>query len=73
MVKWNLLRDAAILGHSEEALVRIVVPIRATSGVPDREERSAAMRSADAVAQNVAQLLMRDVTRVLPASARRRL
>lgn len=27
-VKWDLLRDAALRGRSEEALVRIVVPIR---------------------------------------------
>jgi len=27
VVKWNLLRDAAIRGHSEEALVRVVIPL----------------------------------------------
>ena len=27
LVKWNLLRDAALRQRSEEALVRIVVPI----------------------------------------------
>ena len=27
VVKWNLLRDAALLGRTEEALVRIVVPV----------------------------------------------
>jgi EpsI family protein len=27
MVKWNLLRDAALLGRSDEALVRVVVPV----------------------------------------------
>lgn len=29
-VKWQLLRDAALRGRTEEALVRIVVPMRAT-------------------------------------------
>ena len=29
-VKWDLLRDAAILRRSDEALVRIVVPVTAT-------------------------------------------
>ena len=28
MVKWDLLRDAATRQRSEEALVRIVVPVR---------------------------------------------
>jgi EpsI family protein len=27
-VKWNLLRDAALAGHTEEALVRVVVPVK---------------------------------------------
>ena len=30
-VKWNLLRDAAVAGHTEEALVRVVVPVPATT------------------------------------------
>jgi len=34
-VKWNLLRDAALRGRTEEALVRIVVPITPTIGNPD--------------------------------------
>ena len=34
-VKWNLLRDAALRGRTEEALVRIVVPITPTMGNPD--------------------------------------
>ncbi len=31
-VKWDLLRDAVAHGRSEEALVRIVVPIRRAAG-----------------------------------------
>ncbi len=34
-VKWNLLRDAAIRGRTEEALVRIVVPMTPSMGDPD--------------------------------------
>ena len=34
-VKWNLLRDAALRGRTEEALVRIVVPVTPTMGNPD--------------------------------------
>ncbi len=30
LVKWDLLRDAALLRRSEEALVRVVVPVRRT-------------------------------------------
>jgi hypothetical protein len=43
-VKWELLRDKALHGRSEEALVRIVIPI----------DRSAP-ESADALATEVAQ------------------
>jgi EpsI family protein len=46
-VKWELLRDKALHGRSEEALVRIVIPI-------DR----AAPESADALATEVAQDLI---------------
>jgi len=31
-VKWDLLRDAVAYGRSEEALVRVVVPIRRAPG-----------------------------------------
>jgi EpsI family protein len=65
-VKWNLLRDAALLGHSEEALVRIVVPLRAGGG--RLSDSSAALRSADSTAQQVSRRLIEAVGRVLPAS-----
>jgi hypothetical protein len=41
-VKWNLLRDAALKGRTEEALVRIVVPLTPTIGDPDSLATSAA-------------------------------
>jgi EpsI family protein len=55
LVKWDLLRDAAVHRRSEEALVRIVVP------VVDSEE------SALALASSVATTLIPSVQRALPA------
>lgn len=41
-VKWNLLRDAALKGRTEEALVRIVVPLTPSLGDPDSLASAAA-------------------------------
>ena len=54
LAKWDLLRDAALKHHTEEALVRIVTPVRA-----DPE-------SAYALATRVAQRLVPDLDRALP-------
>ena len=54
-VKYELLRDAAIHGRTEEALVRIVVPVT-TGNVAD----------ADSLARRVAPALIADVNRILP-------
>jgi EpsI family protein len=64
-VKWNLLRDAAVRGHTEEALVRVVVPVQAG---PARDSTSSARAIADASALggDVAARLVKDVARVLP-------
>ena len=63
-VKWNLLRDAALHGRTEEALVRLVIPIRAD---PARTaDASAAMQAADAEATTLVARMMLDVNRVLP-------
>ena len=56
-VKWELLRDAAISGRSEEALVRIVVPIR-----PERSESQAVELAATVTSQ-----LIPAVFKVLPS------
>ena len=56
-VKWELLRDAAISGRSEEALVRIVVPIR-----ENRSEEQAVE-----LASEVAEDLIPAVYGVLPS------
>jgi len=54
-VKWELLRDAALTGRSEEALVRIVLPL-------NRGEAFA-----DSTAQNVARSIIPAIERALPA------
>jgi EpsI family protein len=63
-VKLDLLRDAARFGRTEEALVRIVVP------VPGRASRvsAAEVARADALAERVARELAPAVDRVLPAA-----
>lgn len=61
-VKWNLLRDAALAGHTEEALVRVVVYLpRNASGEPN-----AAFAKADSLGSAIAGELMHAVNRVLP-------
>ena len=69
-VKWNLLRDAALLGHTEEALVRIVIPVYAPGGVaPGSPEAQRAFAAADSLGDSVATHLIREVTRTLPGRA----
>jgi EpsI family protein len=62
-VKLNLLRDAALLGHTEEALVRIVVPIQTDVTDPAR-----ALARADEIGATIAPRLMNEVEQVLPSS-----
>lgn len=67
-VKWNLLRDAALLGHTEEALVRIVIPVQAPGGAAGTSpEARRAFAAADSLGDSVAARLMREVARALPA------
>ena len=65
-VKWDLLRDAALYGRTEEALVRIVVPVNdpATGKVPTMEDD--AVKEADALARRIAAELVPAVDRVMP-------
>jgi EpsI family protein len=72
VVKWNLLRDAAIRGHTEEALVRVVVPVvvggkAVASGASASTE---AFGKADAMALQVSSRLMREVSGVIPGGIR---
>ena len=64
-VKWDLLRDAALYGRTEEALVRIVVPIERGVGTSGPE-----VAKADSTAMKVAVPLIESVYRVLPLSPR---
>lgn len=61
-VKWNLLKDAASLGRTEESLVRIVIPMPPRVGT----SQDAAFASADSVADAVARELIPSVSRVMP-------
>lgn len=64
-VKWDLLRDAATRGRTEEALVRIMVPIAPSRAfnATDWQERQA---RADDLASRVAAELVPSVERMLP-------
>ena len=65
-VKWNLLHDAALLGHTEEALVRIVVPLPRGRTFPG----SPSYAASEELGAQVASQLLSDVARVLPPSSR---
>jgi EpsI family protein len=66
-VKWNLLRDAALAGHTEEALVRVVVPVKIpTAGT--NGQLDAAISDASALGSIIASRLIIDVDRALPHS-----
>jgi EpsI family protein len=57
LVKWDLLRDAALEGHTEEALVRVIVPVAPSDSM---------QVGADELAQKVAPRLLDEVSKVLP-------
>src|SRR4051812_4012762 len=59
-VKLNLLRDAALLGHTEEALVRVVLPV---------SDSDSSQAHADELGKRIAARLMREVDQVLPRPA----
>jgi EpsI family protein len=67
VVKWNLLRDAAAHGRTEEALVRVVVPV-ARSASSDRGAVIRAVTESDRVATRVVQRLVGHVQSLLPAA-----
>lgn len=59
-VKLNLLRDAAFKGHTEEALVRIVLPV---------ERSDSSFARADELGMRIASRLLGEVERALPGNA----
>jgi EpsI family protein len=66
-VKWNLLRDAAVDGRTEEALVRIVVPLKRVAEGAGRKGQDAAFAAADSIAKAVSHELLPSVSKVMPA------
>ena len=66
-VKWDLLRDAAMHGRTEEALVRIVVPVGRPAAGKVATPTDEHVRAADETAVRVAAQLAPDVAKVLPA------
>ncbi|MES2177436.1 MAG: exosortase C-terminal domain/associated protein EpsI [Gemmatimonadota bacterium] len=65
-VKWNLLRDAAVAGHTEEALVRVVAYVPRNLHASDLT-KTAEFQSADSLGRAISQRLVTEVNRVLPA------
>lgn len=66
-VKWNLLRDAAFKGHTEEALVRIVVFVP-KANLLDDSSLERAYAEAQKLGEAIGVRLLSDVSRVLPKS-----
>jgi EpsI family protein len=67
-VKWNLLRDAALVGHTEEALVRLIIPVgRGTFFSADSAQNKYAQ--AIALGDSLAARMIQEVARALPGSA----
>jgi EpsI family protein len=67
-VKWELLRDAAQRGRTEEALVRVMVPIAPSKGF-DASDWRLRREAAERRAREVAMELLPLVDRALPAWA----
>ncbi len=65
-VKWNLLRDAALHGRTEEALVRIVVPLDLSGERRTPAQMEALYASADSLAGHAATQLIPNVSQLLP-------
>ena len=69
-VKWNLLHDAALLGHTEEALVRIVAFVPRANSLPVGTTVAQSYVAAEQLGAKVASQLLTDVARVLPSASR---
>jgi EpsI family protein len=68
-VKYNLMHDAALYGRTEEALVRLVVPLR-TEKDRSQEHIRAEIARADSLATSLAPRLAREVAVSLPPAPR---
>ena len=67
-VKWDLLRDAALRGRTEEALVRVVVPVAPPADRSPAAE-AAVLADADRIAVTAAERMIPEVDRVMPRAA----
>ena len=67
-VKWDLLRDAALHGRTEEALVRVVVPVAPPADRSPAAE-AAVLANADRIAVTAAEQMIPAVDRVMPRAA----
>ncbi|MEO7084621.1 MAG: exosortase C-terminal domain/associated protein EpsI [Gemmatimonadaceae bacterium] len=65
-VKWNLLRDAAIAGHTEEALVRVMVPVNPPATTASESDIRRAVAAADSVGVDISEKVLHDVNHALP-------
>lgn len=68
-VKVNLIRDAAVFGRTEEALVRLVVPLRTQTDRTQEHIRAEILR-ADSLATSLAPRLATEVEAALPVAPR---
>ncbi len=68
-VKVNLMRDAALYGRTEEALVRLVVPLR-TRTDRSTDHIKAEIARADSIATSLAPRLAQEVSAALPSAPR---
>jgi EpsI family protein len=66
-VKLNLMRDAALHGRTEEALVRLVVPLNTRKDRSQEHIRAEILR-ADSLANSLAPRLAREVALALPTA-----
>jgi EpsI family protein len=66
-VKYNLMRDAALFGRTEEALVRLVIPLRTLTD-RTQEHIRAEIQRADSIATSLAPRLAQEVAVTLPAA-----
>lgn len=65
-VKWNLLKDAAIAGHTEESLVRVVIPVAPSRTGDQRDAQEKALSAADSLGADISARLTRAVAAALP-------
>jgi EpsI family protein len=66
-VKYNLMRDAALFGRTEEALVRLVIPMR-TKENRSPEHIKAEIARTDSIALSLSPRLAREVAHALPVA-----